>query len=47
MFTLNEMKELAQKAGFNILDCQKAKIYWEEDENILRCVKNNLISLLT
>ena len=37
MFTVDEMKELAQKAGFNILECQKGKIYCEEDGTILHC----------
>ena len=37
MFTVNEMKELAQKSGFNILNCQKGDIYQKEDGNIIHC----------
>jgi len=38
MFTIDEMKELAVKAGFNILDCQKGNIYRKEDGTIIQCV---------
>lgn len=37
MFTVNEMKELAQKSGFKILNCQKGDIYRKEDGNIIHC----------
>lgn len=38
MFTMDEMKGLAEKSGFNVLDCQKGNIYREEDGTILHCV---------
>jgi ubiquinone/menaquinone biosynthesis C-methylase UbiE len=37
MFTENEMKELALKSGFWVLNCEKGTIYREEDGTILHC----------
>lgn len=37
-FTMDEMKELAQKSGFDILNCQRGKIYRDEDGTIIHCV---------
>jgi ubiquinone/menaquinone biosynthesis C-methylase UbiE len=37
MFTVNEMKELAQKSEFSILNCQKGDIYQKEDGTIIHC----------
>lgn len=36
-FTIPQMKDLAEKAGFEVLDCQKGKVYSEEDGTILHC----------
>jgi ubiquinone/menaquinone biosynthesis C-methylase UbiE len=38
IFTISEMMELAQKSGFNVLDCQRGKIYREEEGTIIHCV---------
>ena len=37
-FTMDEMKELPQKSGLNILNCQRGKLYREEDGTIIHCV---------
>jgi hypothetical protein len=38
IFTMDELKELAQKSGFNILNCQRGKLYREEEGTIIHCV---------
>lgn len=37
-FTTNEMVDLAQKAGFSIIECKRGIVYKEEDGPILHCV---------
>jgi len=38
IFTIGNMKELAQKSGFHILECQRGEIYREEDGTIIHCI---------
>lgn len=38
IFTIDEMKELAQKSGFSILACQRGNLRREQDGTILHCV---------
>lgn len=38
IFTMDELKEMAQKSGFNILKCQRGSLYREEDGTIIHCV---------
>lgn len=38
IFTIDELKDLAQKSGFNVLDCDRGKIYREEDGIIIHCI---------
>lgn len=37
-FTTNEIIDLAQKAGFSIIECKRGIVYKEEDGSILHCV---------
>ncbi|WP_010291774.1 class I SAM-dependent methyltransferase [Clostridium senegalense] len=37
-FTTDEMIDLAQKAGFSIIECKRGIVYKEEDGPILHCV---------
>jgi ubiquinone/menaquinone biosynthesis C-methylase UbiE len=38
IFTMNELRDLAQKSGFNVLTCERGKIYREEEGTIIHCV---------
>lgn len=38
LFTMDELKELAQNSGLNILNCQRGKLYYEEEGTIIHCV---------
>jgi ubiquinone/menaquinone biosynthesis C-methylase UbiE len=38
IFTMDELKVLAQKSGFNVLNCERGKIYREEEGTIIHCV---------
>lgn len=38
IFTMDELRDLAQKSGFNVLNCEKGKIYREEEGTIIHCV---------
>lgn len=38
IFTMDELKELAQNSGLNILNCQRGKLYYEEEGTIIHCV---------
>ena len=38
IFTMDELKNLAQKSGLNVLNCDRGKIYREEDGTIIHCV---------
>lgn len=37
-FTTSEMKNLAQKTGFEVIECKKGMVYKEEDGHILHCI---------
>lgn len=37
MFTIEELSDLAQKAGFKVLECEKGEIYRPEDGLVLHC----------
>jgi ubiquinone/menaquinone biosynthesis C-methylase UbiE len=37
-FTTDEMKNLAQRSGFSVLECKRGMVYKEEDGPILHCV---------
>lgn len=38
IFTMDELRDLAQKSGFNVLNCERGKIYREEEGTIIHCV---------
>lgn len=38
IFTMNELKNLAQKSGLNVLNCDRGKVYREEDGTIIHCI---------
>ncbi|MBZ9687324.1 class I SAM-dependent methyltransferase [Clostridium estertheticum] len=38
IFTIDELKVLAQKSGLNVLNCERGKIYREEEGTIIHCV---------
>jgi len=37
MFTIEELLDLAQKAGFTVLECERGEIYRPEDGVVLHC----------
>lgn len=38
IFTMDELREVAQKSGLNVINCERGKIYREEEGNIIHCV---------